>query len=177
MSMYRGTKRFDKAQLEFIVEVMIASCIDTIESYLPQTPDEIKDWAERVKHFGYMYHTALDQLGWNLSILYAQVDTTDGMGVADALSIVKLEAPLQKWIKTRTDKNWKGYVVGQKICPIDVKPLARRFVKKCFNERPDDYLKFAAPFADPKPKPLRKDGLKEYVQTIKKLAGKSKRQH
>jgi hypothetical protein len=139
MSMYKGTKRFDKAQLEFIVEVMITSCIDTIEAYLPQTPSEAKTWP-CAGWFPYMYQGCLESLGWNLSILYAQV-SGDGMGTQDALAVVGLENHLDKFIKTRTSKNWKGFKVGEKICPIDTAKLAREFVKECFEKNPDDYLK------------------------------------
>lgn len=138
MSMYKGTKRFDKAQLEFIVEVMITSCIDTIEAYLPQTPNEAKTWEYRsvsgAGWFPYMYQGCLESLGWNLSILYAQV-SDDGMGTQDALAVVGLEKHLDKLIKTRTSKNWKGFMVGEKIHSIDTAKLARNFVKECLPKR------------------------------------------
>jgi hypothetical protein len=141
MSMYKG-KRFDKAQLEFIVEVMITSCIDTVESWLPMSPAEVKDFQFTTQRIDFNQHvaTAMEQLGWNLSILYAQV-SDDGMGVGDSLEIVKLEKPLNDMIADRINKNWKGFVDGQKIHNIDTKSLARRFVKKCFDDKPGDYLK------------------------------------
>ena len=150
-SMYKGKKRFDREQLVFIADVMITSFVDTVESRLPQAPGDLQVFLTRKDAFNTFHDGALESLGWNLSILFAQVTESagigDGMGVSDALHYLgDFIAPL---IKQRTSGRWKGFKEGGKIHTINTRKLAVLFVDAVFNVKSDDYLNLS---------PFDKDG-------------------
>ena len=128
--MYKGKKRFSRKQLLFIVEVMITSAVDTFEGTIKQSPsdqptDEVP-W--------------LQELGWNLSILYAQL-TGDGMAGQDALELltyqnIGLDSYLTKLQEKRNSSKWK-IKQGDKIHNIPIEKMAENFVDTVF----DEYLK------------------------------------
>lgn len=97
-------RMFTKKQIEFVVEVMIASTINVVTSNIPlRWMDGLKDreWENEKKgqwrrDTGELINGTVQTLGWNLSILYAQI-TGDGMGVADALEIAKLGETIELW--------------------------------------------------------------------------------
>jgi len=134
-SMYKGSKRFDREQLIFVAEVMIAACIDTVEELLPQSQG---DYFDRVR-VEYTTQTTKESLAWNLSIFYAQL-TNDGIGCGDVRDIVQeFESELDKLIKTRLDPAWPGFIDAKRH-NIDTRKHAEIFVTACFADEPEDYL-------------------------------------
>ena len=95
-------KKFSRKQLIEVVECMIASAIEMIGRFLP-------DEAEAKKPSDDFVDNVCWHLGWNLSILYAQI-TGDGMGEYDALHCCdKFDDVLHRLV----DKSWEDG--GKKI--------------------------------------------------------------
>lgn len=88
-----------KESLPFIVSTMIHSCVSMIDSIMDDVKMKSIDKAESNN----LIRIALESLGWNLSILYAQL-TGDGMGVCDALEICDLFEKVERFGKTFYNK-------------------------------------------------------------------------
>ena len=141
--MYQGTKRFDRDQLEFMVDVILCAAVDCIEAGLPQSPNKVdrEDFESRKEEFDNWTAGCLETAGHGLAVLWAQTageDIGDGMGTGDALEESKLEPLVEKMITERTSKNWKGFKAGDRCTP-DTALLAKRFVHRNFK----DYLKLS----------------------------------
>lgn len=113
--------KFGKEQLILVVNCMIGSFVSMITSSFPAMPEtdpteeEIKLWNTFKKQESpsdppTFLSNALWHLGWNLSILYAQV-TDDGMGESDALD---LDLPGEPSIRTQLEK-WANDFIDGKI--------------------------------------------------------------
>ena len=138
MSMYKGKTRFNREQLLFIADVMITSCVDTVESALPQSPGDQKDYKQQDANE--IASTAIQSLGWNLSILYAQL-TDDGISGPDVTdAILNIDQLLDMLVAERFDPTWEGLKVGVKVHDIDTRRLAEIYVERMFEDKPDDYL-------------------------------------
>lgn len=105
---YRG-KPFEKEQIELFSAVCISSFVDHVatnvsgrwiggneEESFSRWIDDRRSDRKRDYEIPTMVHDALEILGWNLSILYAQI-TNDGTGVADALETADLGETLDTW--------------------------------------------------------------------------------
>jgi hypothetical protein len=139
-AMYQGTKRFDREQLTFMVDVILCAAMDRIESALPQAPGkrDLDEWKSRETAFGEYVHGCLWTAAHGLAVLWAQTggqDVGDGMGTGDAYEDCGLEGLVNKLIATRTSGKWKGFQQGEPCMP-DTTPLAKRFVSRNFK----DYL-------------------------------------
>lgn len=133
-SMYRGEKMFDREQLVFMVEVIMASAFDNVESVLPPnvTPEE---YLQKEGSISTWINSAVESAGWNLSILYAQL-TGDGMGVGDAVdasvdSDIGLRGYIWQFVVSR--QNRRRYKKGEKITP-DCREWAEKWVDEVFKE-------------------------------------------
>ena len=126
-SMYKGRRKFTRDQLLFIVEVMISSAVDTFEGQLRQHSTDKKT---KVVPW-------LQELGWNLSILYAQLND-DGMGTGDATDILSykgfsLEDYLLALQKHRNRNDW-NHLDDNRIHDIPIEELTKVFVDVAFGE-------------------------------------------
>jgi hypothetical protein len=129
--------KFTKKQLNLVVEVMILAFIDTIQEKI----DGIKDDAFHYKRSISLEQRswvisckdeALEYLGWNLSILYAQI-TDDGMGTYDAVSVIGLEDTLDNWFQTTLNKpRLNAGEIGNIYRDIDVKEISKKWVNEVF---------------------------------------------
>lgn len=104
---------FTEEQVLFTVTVYITATVDTLCDIIPSlrlNPDrtfESSDrdaWAKAITELnnagGPNFEQAIDQLGWALSIFYAQL-SGDSLGVCDALSIAGLRVQLREWAQRR----------------------------------------------------------------------------
>lgn len=147
MQSYTGPK-FTREQLVFVADVMLSSAIDVVTSHLPGRYIEGPpgpEWDQEVNSYGGAesifdtFEQALVSLGWNLSILYAQL-TGDGIGTSDVLEIANLRQILTQftndWIAGR-----RGIIpkpegprgAGTYDVP-DTTDLASQFVNDLFHE-------------------------------------------
>lgn len=102
---YQG--KITKPQLEFFAAVCIASAIDHLESSIPGRwfgePEDKDRWQKAQNEemrpkdqVPQLISDTLEILGWNLSILFAQV-TNDSMDTNEALELSALGDKLQTW--------------------------------------------------------------------------------
>jgi hypothetical protein len=107
MKAYQKTsQKFTKEQLIFIVDVMITSTLEAIQSsmVLPYFREGIKE-----------------KLGFDLSILYAQI-TNDGIGCQDVMTITNMEEIID---------NYKDEDINTtKIATKFVNTLFKEYLKK-----------------------------------------------
>lgn len=136
-SMYKGSRKFSREQLVFMVEVIMASAFDNVESVLPPnvTPEE---YERNEGNISTWVNSAVDSAGWNLSILYAQL-TGDGMGVGDSVDTPTegedgLRHFIHKFVASR--KNRRRWGKGERVTP-DCRKWAEKWVDEVFI----DYLK------------------------------------
>lgn len=97
---YALLKTIDRQALSQVVDVMVVSSLYVIESRFPQHGE-----SEDENRIDVAVCYATEQLGWNLSILFAQI-TGDGIGVSDIISILDLDDFVNSWIKKTKKKNW-----------------------------------------------------------------------
>ena len=99
--------KFTKAQLIFVVDVMITSAIDAIDASLPYKRDIPKNI------FDGMVNGIKEKLGFDLSIFYAQI-TGDGIGCCDVMEMTKMDCYLdvEKKKKVNTNKMQTRLVKG-----------------------------------------------------------------
>lgn len=129
--MYQGNKKFDREQLVFMAEVILGSALDRIESVMP---DNIT-FKEYELHEDEI-NTAIDLVtataGMGLAVLFAQLND-EGLGVADALSVINFHKIVADFVEERIDPNWPGLKPGDRYLP-DCRPYAEKFVDKMFKE-------------------------------------------
>lgn len=139
-------KKFSREQLVFIVATMLGSipnmALDIFPSKLKNGKRD-RTWEEQRKEVTVdpveFVKTHLSHLGWNLSVLYAQI-TNDGMGVCDAIAIVNVGEEITKYVQKFADgtigtipgENNLGTIQG--FDPND--QLATQWVDEVF----EDYL-------------------------------------
>jgi len=114
----KNLTRFSKEQLIFIVEVMITSAIDAVDSSRPENIDMPKSVSNT------MFSGILEKLGFDLSIFYAKI-TNDGIGCSDVLEMTRMEDILEKFADT-----------PKSIKNVDTNSIATSFVEELFK----DYL-------------------------------------
>jgi hypothetical protein len=83
--------KFTRAQLIFVVDVMITSAIDAIDASLPFKGDISRN------NFDGMVNGIKEKLGFDLSIFYAQI-TKDGIGCCDVMEMTDMENVLADFI-------------------------------------------------------------------------------
>ena len=156
---YKGKKPFDYEQLVFMVNVIMASAMDRIESCLPSTPRPIARTVflrtEKSGNVEYWIGACLETAGQGLAALRAQTEGDrigDGLGTRDALELSGLEPLAAKMVKKRTSKRWQGFKPGDKTIP-DTRRLAVVFVRKMFK----DYLEAQNDIPQRKAKTVKHD--------------------
>lgn len=106
----------ERDQIRKVVWCSIAAWVDNFESSFPGlvAGEDVSKWKQDravltggvVSGIGWDVDTfisaTMNQLGWQLSILYSQV-TGDGMGTSDALDTYGLELKLRAWAKRWID--------------------------------------------------------------------------
>lgn len=131
--MYRGTRKFDREQLIFVIEAALCGAFDRIESCLPDTitlaefnkhKDGINSWVMAAK----------ETAGMTIAVLWAQLND-DGLGIGDALGVMGFEKEVDDFIAERTDPKWAGLKKDDKSHP-DCRLFAEKFVDEMF----DGYL-------------------------------------
>lgn len=127
-SMYRGDVKFTREQLVFVVEAALAGAFDKVDGAMPQTESDKEHWdktfakSERENfQFG-----AMQTIGIFVPILWAQLDTTDGMGTNDFYGWPEVEAAYDKFL---LDK-W----ADPGIFHPDCRELAEKIVDENFGE-------------------------------------------
>lgn len=103
--------KFTRAQLIFVVDVMITSAVESIDSFPLMSTNKFKEMVNGVK----------EKLGFDLSILYAKI-TEDGLGCCDVMEMTDMESVLADFI----DEDKK----------VNTTKIATKFVDELFN----DYL-------------------------------------
>lgn len=139
---YNGKNRFDRAQLIFATSVMIASYVDMVEETLPSSPNEqshySRETSEHSEHYG------MRSLGWNLSILYAQLrDDGDGISTGDVIDLLEktgLRDQVKSLIALRFFSGWQGFKEGDLTHNVNYSTIAEAVVEKLFNSSFGDYL-------------------------------------
>lgn len=110
--------KFTRAQLLFVVDVMITSAIDAIDASLP-----FKEAISKEIFYG-MVNGIKEKLGFDLSIFYAKI-TEDGLGCCDVMEMTKMEDVLWDVTKRRIEST-----------EINTTKIATKFVDELFK----DYL-------------------------------------
>jgi len=113
--------KFKRAQLIFVVDVMITSAIDAVDAFLPYNKSS-HDIPKII--FDGMVNGIKEKLGFDLSIFYAQI-TGDGIGCCDVMEMTKMEDALCDFAKLRIER--KG---------LNTNKIATKFVDELFK----DYL-------------------------------------
>jgi len=113
--------KFTKAQLIFVVDVMITSAIDAVDASFP---------CNKSSHnipkiiFDGIVNGVIEKLGFDLSIFYAQI-TGDGIGCCDVMEMTKMEDILWDFARGRIEQP-----------SINTNKIATKFVDELFK----DYL-------------------------------------
>ena len=100
-SMYRGTRKFDREQLVFVAEVILAVALETIEAAFPDCDDQRPE--EFWKSFRPEEFAVVQATGMALAVLYAQL-TGYGIAACDALA---LAGGFDKACKRLITKAWE----------------------------------------------------------------------
>lgn len=133
MNGYNGKKRFDRDQLVFVVEVILASAMDRIDSVMPYNFDlglwcrweDFKNSKQLQAHCS----GAMETAGMALAVLYAQL-TDDGLAICDALEISGMYKAVDKFRRERQRPSFH-LKPGQLVTP-NMHSLAEKFVSKMF---------------------------------------------
>lgn len=138
--MYRGTKRFDREQLVFIVDAALSAAFDKVQGALPCQGEqkiigfELDRWCQnRTTTMSFVWG-AVHQVGIFIPILWAQTEgkrVGDGMGTEDFEGWTEFEKMVQDYIFHNTTQNNKP------SDPPDTRPLAEKIVDSAWG----DYLK------------------------------------
>jgi hypothetical protein len=146
--MYNG-RHFNREQLVYVVGVVLGSGFNFVESSLPPDGFDEEQWkkmnsviSEATQYTEWEGHiqTICGVVGWNLSVLYAQL-TDDGMGTGDAIDAINYDDFLRDFSKSVA--KWK---IKQSKLPEDersnrcypviwdkrLEQLAEKFVDECF---------------------------------------------
>jgi len=93
-------ERIQKALIRNGVQAIIWGAVDHVESMFPPYGYDADEWDEFEKFGG--LNVLLNDLqctvGWQLSILYAQI-TGDGMGVGDAIEVIHFDDFMERFCK------------------------------------------------------------------------------
>lgn len=139
--MYEGKSRFDRAQLVFVVEAILASVLDRLECGLPH---EI-EWQERQKFCDPVYKNAvgllayergaLEQAGMSMAVFYAQL-TNDGLGIYDALvEADKFDEAVEQWVANAWED--EGRVVKDRQMKLRTKANGRYRLSDLYPDMPN----------------------------------------
>lgn len=130
MSMYKGTRSFDREQLVFMVDVILTAAVDRAESCLPPCVpiDDYYDYGEEMESW---IIAGVETAGMSLAILYAQL-TDDGMGAGDALDIIHFREAVNALIDERVNDGPQVTPDGKCIPPC--RETAEKFVDEVFSE-------------------------------------------
>ncbi len=128
--MYRGTKKFDREQLVFMVDAVFSGAVDKIVSSLP-TCIPVNEYLKNEMSIREYIHGVINTVGSILPIMYAQL-TDDGMGTNDFAEFQPFEEMVEKYIADQTSVR----VNNEDKFP-DTRRLAESFVDYTF----DEYLK------------------------------------
>ena len=131
-SMYKGTKKFDRDQLFFVVEAILCSAFDRVESCLPPTTPKsdrlLRDSSNQLESY---QRGAVECAGMALAVLYAQL-TDDGIGIGDALDLAgDFPKAVEKFVKDCLKGKGRELHPGDKCSP-DARPYAEAFVDNAF---------------------------------------------
>jgi len=137
MNMYRGTRKFDREQLVFMVDVILDSAMDRIATALPDELD-FETCNMNMKSVDAWIISATETAGTGMAVLYAQL-TGEGIGIGDCLSFSRFETFVQYFKEKRLDPNWTGLNNGDPFIP-DCRKLAENFVDEMFKEYMDETL-------------------------------------
>lgn len=133
--MYKGIKKFDYDQVMFVVNVMMTAAVDQVESNLPTSETDcftmFGTLSKAKKEIHNLISCTMGDLGWNLSIFYAQL-TNDGMGTGDAAGASGLLPHLHCLLEERIKNNWKHK--GKKFHNIPIESLVEKFIEDYFGE-------------------------------------------
>lgn len=122
-SMYRGSERFTREQLVFVIEAAMCAVLDKVAGIMPQTEGD-KKYCDKTAAESYQFG-ALYQFGIFVPILWAQLNN-DGMGTNDFYGFEEFDAVITKFIEDK----WKN----PGICHPDFRQLAERIVDGNFEE-------------------------------------------
>ncbi len=128
MSMYKGKKKFTRKQVLFMVEAALSAACDRADSCLPSAVS-VEEYEKHKDSIESYISGAIETAGMNIAIIYAQL-TGDGIGIGDAISLIKFDKVIKKFIKSRI-KNGE-----QKNDYPNCKKLAKQYVEFVF----DDYF-------------------------------------
>jgi len=106
--------KFTRAQLIFVVDVMITSAIDAVDASLPYNKS-----IPKIIFVG-MVNGIKEKLGFDLSIFYAQI-TGDGIGCCDVMEMTKMEDILGDFARKRIEQP-----------EINTSKIATKFVDELF---------------------------------------------
>lgn len=131
--------KYTEEQLIQICDIMISSGIENIRFAFP---DRLSFYADEKDKLLQVISDSINVIGWNLSILYAQI-TDDGMGTGDALDASGIDDAIETWANKFAEcfadsDGVENYDVDffHSTAPNSL-PYAKRFVKVAFA----DYLK------------------------------------
>jgi len=134
-------QKFTQKQIEFVINVMIAAAVDTVECSLPQSKDDQPHFDK--KHVDTLVENVLHKLTWDLSIFYAQV-TGDSMGCDEAGEIfykLGLNDAINFLVNQRFNPKWKG--IGKRFHNIPINKIAKGFAE-VFEDKPDEECSYYA---------------------------------
>jgi hypothetical protein len=106
--------KFTRDQLIFIVEVMITSAIGAVDASRP----DVSDMPQNI--FNAMIQGILEKIGFDLSILYAQI-TGDGIGCCDVREMTRIDDIIE-------------YFADHPKKKINTKQMATKFVDELFEK-------------------------------------------
>lgn len=125
--MYKGERQFSREQIVFMVEVIVASAFDQIDTQIQYINDQkynktILTYCDGV----------VDTAGMSLAILYAQL-TGDGMSPGDVLEITKLGKEFENFVKFCKKNGHDAFVKKNNgRCTPYSQPIAEKIVTKLF---------------------------------------------
>ena len=137
-SMYKGRQKFSKEQLTFVVQAVLQSALDRIESGSPIWIDwddrlaQANGYDRKPKELTAFERGALESAGMTLSILSGQL-ASQPLGIQDALTLAgKFDKKVAAFVRACWED--KGAVVRQRIKSM----VGRRYeADKVLPEYPD----------------------------------------
>jgi len=139
MDMYKGSRKFNREQLVFVVEAAFAAALDRIDSGLPSSgvkaedrvtamhclkPEDLSSWDMAV----------LSTSGMTVAILCAQL-TGDGLGIGDAIDTKTKEGSLLTVAEKFVEEAVKGKWPKKGKNHPDCRKLAEAWVDKIFFDK------------------------------------------
>jgi hypothetical protein len=126
--------KFTRAQLEFMVDIILTAAWDRIDAALPSyatNDDELDDWRANEAERRQMIHGRESVVAAALPILYAQL-SGDGMGIGDFPEYGTFEAQVEDYIARKTNPQI-NHADANLVHP-DTTDLAAQFVAGVFDE-------------------------------------------